>query len=224
MKRIALLLVAGLAAFNLNAQTFTEGRVVTKITYPDFDGNPGILAMLPKEIVSYHKGNKTVVEQDGAMGTKTIIIIDDKKKETNTYMDLMGQKFQLVSKEADVKKENQRDLEADVTITKETKTIAGYTCKKADVKYKDGEEGEIWFCPDLAKGDGAEWNQKYKGVNGMMMEFSVTKQSTMGPMTMKMTVTEIAKEKIADSKFEAPAGEWKKTTTEDMMKSLGGGK
>lgn len=222
MKKITLALFAAIAAISVNAQTFTEGKVTTKISYPDLEDQPGIVAMLPKNVVSYYKNGKTRIEQDGAMGTKTIVLVDDKKKESVAFMDLMGQKYQIVSKEDDIKKDNSRDLEATVTVTSETKTIAGHTCKKATLKYKDGEESEIWFAPELTKGASSSWNQKFKGIDGMIMEFSMTKQSQMGPMTMKMTVTEISKEKVDDNKFKAPDGDYKKTTPEDLAKSFGG--
>lgn len=221
MKKITLALFAAFAAISLNAQTFTEGKVTTKISYPDLEDQPGLLAMLPREIVSYYKNGKARIDQPGAMGSKTTILVDDKKKETATYIDAMGQKFVMTSKEADIKKENARDLEATVTIGTETKTIAGYTCKKATIKYKDGEEGELWFAPELSKGASSSWNQKFKGVDGMMMEFSTTRPSQMGPMTIKMTVTEVSKEKVDDSMFKAPEGEYKKVTAEDLAKMYG---
>jgi len=223
MKKIALLAVAAMASLSIAAQGFTEGRVVTKISYPDMDENSGIMAMLPKETTAWYKGDKVRIEQPGAMGTKTIVIVDNKKKETHTFLDLMGQKYEIVQTEKDIKEQNAKEGEFTVTPTSETKVIAGYTCKKATFKTKDGQEGEIWYCPDLNRPN-ANWTSPYKGVDGLMMEFGMTKESSMGPMTMTMTVKEVAKEPVDDSKFKAPPGDWKKTTMEDLMKSMGGGK
>lgn len=222
MKKIALFLIAAAATLTVNAQ-FTEGKITTKITYPDFEDNTGILAMLPKENVTYVKGDKARMEQPGAMGGKTIIITDNKKKETHMYLDLMGSKYDIVTTEKDAKADQAKAGDWTITQTTETKTIAGYSCKKAIAKNKDGEEMEIWYAPDL-KREGADWASPYKGIDGMMMEFSMTKDSSMGPMTMKMTVTEVSKETVDDSKFKAPDGEWKKTTMADFAKSMSGGK
>ncbi|UPT66613.1 MAG: hypothetical protein M0D57_19535 [Sphingobacteriales bacterium JAD_PAG50586_3] len=223
MKKIALLVVAAMASLSIAAQGFTEGRVVTKISYPDMDENNGMMAMLPKETTAWYKGDKVRIEQPGAMGTKTIIIVDNKKKETHTFLDLMGNKFEIVQTEKDIKEQNSKEGEFTVTPTTDTKVIAGYTAKKATFKTKDGQEGEIWFAPDLARPN-SNWTSPYKGVDGMMMEFGMSKETNMGPMTMKMTVKEVVKETVDDSKFKAPAGDWKKTTMADLMKSMGGGK
>jgi Domain of unknown function (DUF4412) len=224
MKKIALLILAAAATLSVQAQTFTEGKVVTKISYPDMDENNGMMAMLPKETTAWYKGDKVRVEQPGAMGTKTIIIIDNKKKETHTYLDIMGKKYEIVQTEKDITEQNKKAGEYTITKTAETKTIAGYTCTKALVKTKDGEELELWVAPSLSRPANSNWASQYKGVDGMMMEFSTTKESAMGPMTMKMTVKEVSTDKVDDSLFKAPAGEWKKTTMEDMMKDITGGK
>ncbi len=217
MKKITLALFTVLTALSLNAQTFAEGRIVSKISYPDFD-NPGILAMLPKEMVTYFKGDKTCIEQPGAMG-KTIIISDAKKKETKVYMPTGG--AVITKSDAEAKKEVARENEATVTVTTETKVIAGYTCKKATVKYKDGEEGEIWFCPELTRPASASWNKPYPSITGMVMEYTIIKKSQIGDITMVMTVTEVSKETVDKSRFEAPAGKWKAMTMEEYMKAMG---
>lgn len=222
MKKIVLLAIAAVAGLTVNAQTFTEGKIVTKITYPDLDENSGIVAMLPKENIMYVKGDKAMIEQPGAMGSKTVIIVDNKKKETHTYLDLMGKKYDIVQNQKEIE-ENNKKTAGDITITEttETKTIAGYNCKKAIAKTKDGEEMELWYAPELTRPDG-NWSSPYKGINGMLMEFSVTRPSQMGDMTMKMTVTEVSKETVPDAKMKAPEGSWSKMTMAEFLKSMGG--
>lgn len=221
MKKIALLLIATAATLSVSAQSFTEGKIVTKISYPDMDESNGIMAMLPKENVMYVKGDKARMEQPGAMGSKTIIIIDNKKKETHTYLDLMGKKYEIVQNEKDITEQNKTAGDITITPTTETKDIAGYKCTKSTIKTKDGEEGEIWFSPDLARPSG-NWSSPYKSVNGMLMEYTISKATSMGDMKMKMTVTEVTKESVPDTKFKAPEGEWKKVTMDEFMKSMGG--
>jgi GLPGLI family protein len=223
MKKIVLLAVAAMASLSIAAQGLTEGRVVTGISYPDMEDNTGILAMLPKETTAWYKGDKVRIEQPGAMGSKTIILVDNKKKETHTYFDMMGTKYEIVSNEKDVLEQNAKAGDYAITPTTETKSIAGYNCKKSIAKGKDGEEIELWFAPDLARPN-SNWTSPYKGIDGMMMEFSTSKQTSMGPMTMKMTVKEVAKEPVDDAKFKAPDGTWKKVTMAEFMKSMGGGK
>lgn len=224
MKKIALLAVAAMASLTMAAQGLTEGRVVTAISYPDMEDNTGILAMLPKETTAWYKGDKVRIEQPGAMGSKTVIIVDNKKKETHTYFDMMGSKYEIVSTEKDVKEQNAKEGSFTITPTTETKTIAGYNCKKSIAKTKDGEEIELWFAPDLTRPAGTNWTSQYQGIDGLMMEFSTSKQTSMGPMTMKMTVKEVAKEPIDDAKFKAPEGTWKKVTMDEFIKSMSGGK
>lgn len=224
MKKLIILCTA-LVAFTSAAvaQTFTEGKIVYKISYPDLGGMAGMESMLPKETTTYIKGNKVRTEQEQPMMGKVITISDNKTGNSSTYMNMMGSKYEITSNRADYEKNNATTLNAKVEITNETKVICGYTCKKAIATYtEDGETitQEIWFAPDLKGVDTGM--RPYKGIDGMFLEFSQGQKTQMGSITMKITATLVSKDAVSDAMFKKPEGEWKKTSAADLAKSMGG--
>lgn len=216
MKTKVLMFIAGIflaTTFNLSAQEF-EGKIVYSITYPKLE-NPDMLSMLPKESSIYMKGDMTRVETNSGMGVKNITISNAKEKKATVLMDMLGQKFQMESSEAETDKENPYN-DADITVTNETKMIAGYKCTKAVVATKDDGKLNVYFTKDLGV-NSKNASGPFKKINGAVLEYSMTQQG----MEMKFSATTVSKEKVADSKFEIPEG-YKKVTKEDLMKSFGG--
>ena len=71
----------------------------------------------------------------------------------------------------------------DIELTKKTKTIAGYKCKKAIMINEDGDEMNIWYTPEIfvnTKGQSFDYIEKIPGfplafeanANGLLLTFS----------------------------------------------------
>ena len=216
MKTKVLMFIVGMflaTSINLFAQEF-EGRIVYSITYPKLD-NPEMLGMLPKETTIYMKGDMTRVEANSGMGVKNITIANAKEKKATVLMDMLGQKFQMESSEADSDNENPYK-DAKITITDETKMIAGYKCAKATVEVKDNGKVDVYFTKDLGV-NSKNASGPFKQIDGAVLEYSMTQQG----MEMKFSASTVSKEKVADSKFIIPEG-YKKVTRDELMKSFGG--
>ncbi len=126
-------------------------------------------------------------------------------------MDQMGNKqYMKMTKEELEKKAAERKAKDKVSdpkieYTSETKTIAGYECKKAIVttsSAKDGEvKSDVWYTeklPYVTGGGGkARGGDPYSEIKGMLMEYSMAQ----GPMKVKMVAKEIVLDKVPDSKF-----------------------
>jgi GLPGLI family protein len=169
------------------------------------------------KITLYIKGMNARTEMEMAMQT-TISIADNKEKTSVTLMDLMGHKFMIKS---DHKKEAEKAPEVTVKELNETKTIAGYFCKKAEVFFKDksGKEQStfLFYSEEIANQMGNDKNNYFlQSIKGMPLEYEI--HSTNG-MVMKMTATSISKEEVPNSKFAIPEG-YKETTQEDLKKEM----
>lgn len=96
--------------------------------------------------------------------------------------------------------------DVDVEVSDEIKEIAGYTCKKAVVRLKDGEakgmEMTVYFTDELGSGMMNYNNPIYKDVQGVMMEYSIDEND----IKMKFTAISVTKKKIGDEEFEIPDG------------------
>ncbi|MBL7928460.1 MAG: DUF4412 domain-containing protein [Bacteroidia bacterium] len=220
MKSIKQLFIALLTAVVLPAaaqKTINEGKLVFEISYPNSDIPDQQMAMMPTEMVMYIKKDKSRMEMSMGMGMTTVVITDNKAKVATTLMDVMGNKIATKSTEADIEKQSAEQGNFKVQVTDETKTIAGYTCKKAVVTDSEGETSDIYFCEDI-KMEGENWAQKqFKDIKGFPLMYTMKQRG----MNMQMTATKISAEKVDDSKFAIPA-DYKEMTQEEMRKMFGG--
>ncbi len=199
---------------NLNAQSF-EGKMTMKIEYEEVpEEYESYMSMFPKESQLYVKGKKTRIEQN-TMGGTNITIMDSESGKGFMVMNAMGQKaaYEL---DSGVEKKDTSKLPT-VTYKEETKEIAGYKCKKAELKYAGEDEPmTIWYTEEIT----GVYNPQYTGIgiNGSVLEYTVAANG----MVMTMTVSEIKKEKVSDDKFKVPEGYEVKPYSELMKLGQGG--
>ena len=223
MKKILLALSLVLAiAINVNAQKNFEGIVTYGISFENSGLPPEALQMLKgAESIIYIKGDKRRIDMNTAMQS-TISIVDSKTKTVLTTMDIMGQKYLLKTTEADLKKEKETAPTTTIKYIDETKEIAGYKCKKAEVtsKTKEGKEETvvIYYTEEIPASD---VKSTFEGLKGTPLEYTITQ----GGVKMTFTTKTISKESVPDSKFELAKDGYKETTLEELQKEMmGGGK
>lgn len=214
-----ILVISVLYTTNTFSQKKSSSFVGT-ITYtvtPQGEIDPAVTAQLPTEIIMYYSGPKTRIEQKSAMGSVTIISNYDTKEQL-ILMDIMGQKYAIKSGKEETEATIAQTPKAEVTIGTETKTVAGYNCKKADF-VQDGKTYTIWITEDL-KIDNANWQTPYKDVNGVMLEYTqATGQD--GDINLMFSAKEVSKGKVKDSMFTAPSG-YQEMTIQEFKKMFGG--
>lgn len=222
MKKLILAIcIALLSTVTLSAQIF-EGIVVYTISFENSGLPPEAIAMLKgAESTVYIKADKRRIDMNTAMQS-TITVVDGKAKTVTTAMDIMGQKYLIKMNQNDLNKEK---AEAPVTSIKyldETKVIAGYKCKKAEVtmKMKEGKEQTfIVFYTDQIPT--SETKNVFEGLKGMPLEYSIAQ----GGINMTFSTKSIEKVAVPDSKFELAKDGYKETTMEELQKAMmGGGK
>jgi GLPGLI family protein len=86
----------------------------------------------------------------------------------------------------------------------ESKTVAGYNCKKAVATLKDGGQIIVYYAPDLIPfAPGYEY--AFKDIPGLPLEYEVT----MGKITVKYSAASIQTTPVAASKFDLPKSGYK---------------
>jgi hypothetical protein len=197
-----------------------EGVVTYNISYPDSKIPESQMKMFPKILTVSVKGTKSRTELNTGMGAQ-ISIIDYSDKTVVNLIDMMGQKYAIKKTAADLEKEFAKEPASKAVITNETKSIAGYVCKKAIVTTEaDGEKTtyEVYYTPELG-GKGVNFdNPLYKDIDGVLLEFSMKTPQ----LTMKFSATNVEKKSVAAKDFEIPA-DYKITTEEELKTLMGGG-
>lgn len=224
-KLFSTLAVVALSALSLNAQ-IKEGIITYAMAMEGLP--PEQAAMIgDMELKSTFKNTMVLTEMSSMMFTNQTLVDD---KGMVMLMEQMGNKIAVKQTKEEMEKEEakQKEKPADPKIeyTTETKTIAGYECKKAIVtmvgKDKKEEKMEIWYSDkfeNLNKEGKGRGQSFMKGLKGVPFEYS----GAQGPMKFKMVAKEVSIEPVADSKFELST-EGYKMMTMDELKAMQGGK
>lgn len=173
------------------------------------------------------KDGKSLVEVNSMMFTQQMSADENGMV---MLMEQMGNKIAMKQTKAEMEKEEAKSkdkpVDPKIEYFNETKTIAGYECKKAIVTIvdKDKKESkvEVWYSEKFANPnkDGKGKGQNImKGLKGAPFEYS----TTMGPMKIKMVAKEVSTDPVPDSKF-VLSTEGYKLMTADELKAMSGGK
>jgi GLPGLI family protein len=194
---------------SMQAQKSFEGSILFTI---DINGEG-----LPEQAKQMMAGSEMTVSMKGEksrtdlkMGPQQTITIADAKTQTSfTLLDMMGQKYKINTK-ADEKKP-----EIKVKELPETKDIAGYKCNKAEITTPASPDPVTVYYTSEIKNNG--FNSQIKGIKGYPLAFELNQNG----MKISYTAKTVTKEKIDDSKFTVDTKDYKETTREELMKSMG---
>ncbi len=217
MNRIYKLLTTTIAAVCIVsfASAQFEGKITMKMEAVELPAEyQAMKSMFESTIITYAKGKKSRTEATTSVAGTTITLNDGEKGESITCIDAMGQKMATKITYDDSKK-SQEELNTKFEKQEGSKTIAGYACKKGIYSGEANgmkQEMEVWYSEEIAntKADMRE-------IPGMIMEMTMSMQG----IKIKTYVTEVTKEKVANSKFDMPSG-YRMVTQEEMAKKLMG--
>ena len=224
-KLFSTLAVVALSALSLNAQ-IKEGS----ITYDmKMEGLPPEQAAMmgDMELKTTFKNGKALSEMSSMMFSSQTSIDD---KGMVSLMEQMGNKIAIKQTKEEMEKEEAKlkDKPSDPKIeyTTETKTIAGYECKKAIItmvgKDKKEEKMDVWYSDKFENPnkDGKGRGQAFmKGFKGLPFEFS----NSQGAMKFSMVAKAVSTDPVDDAKFNLSTEGYKIMTMEEV-KAMQGGK
>lgn len=173
-------------------------------------------AQMPTEMKISYKGTLSRTEAITPMGSQ-VVITDKETKETIILLDIMGTKVAVKTTKEDYEKALEENPATSSTkLIEETKKIAGYNCKKAEIS--DGEDVvTVWYTEEIAIENPNWGNPDMKDIPGVLMEFSNTKDE----ITTIYTATEIKKAKIKDYLFKVPEG-YQEMSPNELREMFGG--
>jgi len=192
-----------LVKFNTTAQTakvFT-GTITYNITYPP-NTAPNIAAQLPKTITMFIAGNKVKAGANFGPMKQTFIKNADARTVT-TLVERDGRKVVMTKSKEDLNKELASDKAPAVQVLKETKKVAGYSCKTAEVNYMDkrGQAHKTIVCySDELGNNNLNFDNQYRGINGIPLELELT----MHGIPMKLIASSVSPGRVSNKEFETP--------------------
>lgn len=177
----------------------TEGIIEYEIKVID-NKNPILTTdLLPGKMVTRFKDNCMNQELSAGMGMfSTSFVSNFNKKMVYQTLQMLGKKYTCVADS--VKLIDIIKLEPELTFEKVPgeKKIAGYTCKKAIAKFKDGSKSpiEVYYTDEISVQD-PNFYFNYHEIKGVLMEFTVTRYL----IEMRLTAKSVKNEEVADSYF-----------------------
>jgi GLPGLI family protein len=221
MKNLLLTFLTVASIFVANAQ-LKEGHIVYKIESttdnPDMEMAVGMMQGSTMEVYFKDKATRGEFKMGSMMTTTTIS--DETSGDVLMLMSGMMGNMAIKSNNKDQKTTDLDSVASnvEVTITKETKVIEGYTCKKAIVTDDEGDIANFWFTEEIIVSKKGQ-NSLSDDVPGFPMQFEINK----GGMTMSMTVTKVETSLPKNSKelFSMTIPEGYKEMTPEQMKQMG---
>lgn len=204
MKKIIILVALAISTIGFTQETVSEGVITTTqtISSPDEQVNMQLAMMGQMITTTWFKNDKSRSEMSNPMAGNTIVVMDGSANKMLMMMDnaMMGKKYML----NDLTPSEEKLKDISIIESTDTKTILGYECKKYDVTMmKNGAEVKMALYTSEkvpAKSQhAAGLGNKIKGYP-MLMEM---KMNQMGAEIMiKMEVTDIKAEEVAEAKFD----------------------
>jgi GLPGLI family protein len=199
----------------LTAQTF-EGVITYKISYENLPAEMAEYeSMLPTSAISTIKGHMYKMEQPLSMGMKQVTIMDNKEESGVLLMDMMGRKNAIVLDKESRKEFENEEEQPEFEYLNETKTIAGYECKKARMKMK-GDDGDVTFEVYYTDKIAAKDMNQVRGLKGFPLQYS----TNAGQFVMTFTAEKVDKKKVSEEEFAIPDG-YEHITFEQFRKTFG---
>ncbi len=199
---ISLIGVAAVAAVLLtcnkcNMMKKSEGWVEYKVTYPLIDSSNSMLSVMPDKMYFKFKDNNTISDlqaMGGLVGSS--FISDFKNKKVMQTFRMLVNKYAAKLNDRDIEK-MKRDFDVmGVSVTNETRIIAGKKCKEADIRLGNGTKFSVFFSEDFDIKN-PNWSNPYYKINGVLMDFQVEKYGIL----MQFTATKVVTDKVDENEF-----------------------
>ncbi|MEM9280020.1 MAG: hypothetical protein AAGA76_15750 [Pseudomonadota bacterium] len=176
----------------------SEGIIEYQVSYPLEDPDNGMLSFYPDRLIMKFKEHKYKAHLDAGM-MEACYIADISKREVVNCLKLLTTRYAVVMDEATVQEHNARYPKAYITETEETKEIAGYTCKKAHVRFEGDSLApiDVFYTEDIKIKD-PNWCNPFPGIKGVLMEYQIMEFD----LLMHMQAVSVRPKKIAEEEFE----------------------
>lgn len=212
--KIGFVVMLFLSASSIKAQkVISEGTLIYNISIQTGSNEPKMADMLDGATTAiYIKGNQSRSELVSGLGSE-VTIYDSKKGSGVILKDYSGQKLMITLTKDDWDKKNSKYEGITFETTNETLNIAGYNCKKAIAKLKDGSSFVVYYTPEVEVAD-KDYDYQFKNLPGLALQY----EWQSGKMRFKYTLSKINFDVVPVSKFDIPKSGYRVMTYAETKK------
>lgn len=181
----------------LGLKDITEGIIEYDITYPKLDPNSIVISGMPDKAYLRFKNNMISNDMAGMMGLISITFVAiPVNKSVQQTLTLINKKYVSDISAEDLKRMNESYL-AKIEKGKNTREIAGYTCKEAIVTLKNNETIYVYYTKDIGIAN-PNWANPYNKIDGVLMDFQMERYG----VTMHLKAKSVLDQNVDSSIFE----------------------
>jgi hypothetical protein len=198
--RTRLLLFGLLFSANIFAQKIiTDGTLTYKISIETTKGEKQLSSALNDATLNlFLSKEKSRTEMQSKPGIETTVF-DTKAGKGFILKEYSGQKLMITTTKENWAQKNQISSNLSFTISSETTTIAGYTCKKATAVSADGKTYTVYFDPTITIAN-KTYNNAFSLLEGMPVQYELKS----GNLVQKYTLINYITDVLPVVKFDAP--------------------
>ena len=186
----------------LSQRKLTEGTILYDITINNGTDKPQNAEFLDGATNAvYIKGGKVRTEMVSSLGTQSTIINQmGGNKEVTILKEYGAQKFMINLTAADWADLNRKYQNVSFTYDPTaTKTIQGFTAKKAVGTLGDGTTFTVWYTPDIVI-DNKDFQYANRNLPGLALEY----EANLGNLKVVYTVSKLSFAPVPAAKFDLP--------------------
>lgn len=209
-------LIMFLLAFDLvstvaiSQKTLSEGVLVYNMSVETGSGEPKIADMFDGATTTiYLKGSKSRTELVSSLGSEATI--HDASAGTGVILkDYSGQKLMITLTAQNWAQNNSKYDGIVFENTGKTAKIAGFNCKKATAKLKNGSNFTVYYTTEVNPAN-KSYDAQFKTLPGLPVQYEM--QS--GKMTLKFTLASINYNSVSASRFDIPKSGYRVLTYDE---------
>ncbi|HTL82481.1 MAG TPA: hypothetical protein VL651_12295, partial [Bacteroidia bacterium] len=172
---------------------------------------------VPDKMVVKFKNDSSEAELEVGMGFAKMKFISDPGKEQFKSQVFFFEKKMSLMDMAEIRKTNYYFPDYDVEYGNKSKEIAGYKCKNAILKFKDGTPSlEVWYTKDISIKN-PNWANAYYKIDGVLMDYRLKKYG----LELHFTATCVSDAQIDKSNFAIPT-DYVKVPNSELEKMFSG--
>lgn len=178
----------------------SEGKIVYKLSYPQFEEDNIFTSMFPREMTFMFKDNNTKNELKTSMAVFSTSLLANAKEKKVTHLVRIANKYSgLEMDSVEIMEEyGKKPDDMVITPTDSTKEIAGYLCHHARVTFANdsAKAFDIFYTNDLGV-ENPNWCTPFNEIKGVLMEAKVNKFN----IDMHMIATAVVAEEYPEEDF-----------------------
>lgn len=208
--RIFIFCLSLIGLYSFGQKTLSEGSILYNMSVETGAGEPKMADMLDGATTTiYLKGTKSRSELVSSLGREATIY--DASKGTGVILkDYSGQKLMITLSAANWEQNNKKYDGIIFENTGETATIAGFKCKKAIAKLKNGSSFIVFYTDEVTPAN-KSYDAQFKTLPGLPVQYEM--QS--GKMKLKFTLSKINYTSVSPSLFETPTSGYRVLSYEE---------